>query len=151
MVVVLVAALLTACQPTAPGSTPPENSMAAQIVQSLNAERTSRGLAPLRWDQQLTQLAYDWSRWMAWTNSLTHRNLGALFQDPAFDGWSSLGENIYTGSPAAAITGPGVNAAFMNSAPHRANILNPGFDAVGVGVVIYNNSVWVTENFGRSR
>lgn len=34
--------------------------------------------------------------------------------------------------------------AFMDSAPHRANILNPEFRRVGIGVAVSDGLVWVT-------
>lgn len=34
--------------------------------------------------------------------------------------------------------------AWMESAPHRANILEPGFRRVGIGVVAENRIIWAT-------
>ena len=36
---------------------------------------------------------------------------------------------------------------FMRSAPHRANILNPRFHRIGVGVVRAHGRLWVTMDF----
>jgi uncharacterized protein YkwD len=43
--------------------------------------------------------------------------------------WHTWGENVAFGYP----TADAVVAAWMNSAPHRANILNPAFTSIGVG------------------
>jgi hypothetical protein len=37
----------------------------------------------------------------------------------------------------------------MNSAPHRANILDKRFTEVGVGVVVADGTIWVSEVFRR--
>jgi uncharacterized protein YkwD len=42
---------------------------------------------------------------------------------------------------------PGANTGFMHSPPHRANILNRQYNAVGIGVVWKGTQVWVTEDF----
>ena len=40
-----------------------------------------------------------------------------------------------------------IHAAFMHSPPHRENLLTPGYDAVGIGIVRQGNNYWVTEDF----
>ena len=44
--------------------------------------------------------------------------------------WTTLAENVAAGQQ----TPEAVVAAWMNSAGHRANILNPSFRDIGVGV-----------------
>jgi len=48
-----------------------------------------------------------------------------------YDNWMTYGENIAFGYSTAAA----VMQAWMNSPGHRANILNPNFKEIGVGVV----------------
>ncbi len=45
------------------------------------------------------------------------------------------------------ITAEGAHDNFMSSAPHRANILNPAFDAIGIGVVETDGVLYITEDF----
>ena len=43
----------------------------------------------------------------------------------------------------------GAHDALMHSPPHRANILDPDYNVVGVGVIRAGDNVWVTEDFAR--
>ncbi|MGF7015428.1 uncharacterized protein YkwD [Ornithinibacillus bavariensis] len=55
--------------------------------------------------------------------------------------YRTAGENIAKGQKSP----QEVMNAWMNSSGHRANILNPNFDSIGVG---YYNGVWVQEFTG---
>jgi uncharacterized protein YkwD len=56
-----------------------------------------------------------------------------------------LGENVGSGPSVEAI-----QAAFMNSPGHRANILNPEFNWAGAGVAVAGNgTVYVVQVFGK--
>ena len=58
--------------------------------------------------------------------------------------WSTYGENIAKGqSTAAAVTD-----SWMNSAGHRANILNCAFKEIGIGRVDSSGGPVWTQNFG---
>ncbi len=58
-----------------------------------------------------------------------------------------MGENLFQGPP-------GSNAwtaedAWMGSPPHRANLLNGGFNRIGVGVTVDGaGRVWIVALFG---
>ena len=62
---------------------------------------------------------------------LSHSNLA----DGMPEGWHTLGENV-----AYASTLEGALKALENSPPHRANMLNPAFDRVAIGVTERNGS-----------
>ena len=65
-----------------------------------------------------------------------------------YTSWTNLGENIAYGQR----TADEVFQAWMNSSGHRANILNPAFRDLGVGLA-YNGSgrpYWV-QSFGARR
>jgi hypothetical protein len=49
---------------------------------------------------------------------------------------ASLGEDIGEGAGVDATSAAAIVAMWMDSAPHRANILDPGFRDAGVGVVL---------------
>jgi uncharacterized protein YkwD len=131
------------------GSGATEGQIAQDILRRLNDERAARGLAPLAWDPTLAALASDWSATMAQTGSFAHRDLRSVAAQPGFAGvYAGLGENIAytTGTRSAG----NLHQLWMRSAGHRANILQPGFDVVGIGVACVNGTVYATENFGRS-
>src|SRR5205814_1151597 len=55
---------------------------------------------------------------------------------------SSLGENVGMGQNVDQI-----HQAFMNSEHHRENILDAGFNQVGIGVIVVDGGMFVTEDF----
>jgi peptidoglycan hydrolase-like protein with peptidoglycan-binding domain len=75
---------------------------------------------------------------MASKNSLYHNpNLTSDVKN-----WRWVGENVGYGGDSRSL-----HQAFMNSAPHRANILDRDFTEVGIGVVVRAGRVWVAEVF----
>jgi uncharacterized protein YkwD len=122
--------------------------LARDLFERLNAERRARGLATLDWDGDLARMAAEWSARMARTGDFSHRDLGAAGGLPGIGRFSALGENIawVEGYPSM---GYQLHFGWMRSAGHRANQLQPGFDAVGIAVVCDGGRAWATQNFGR--
>jgi uncharacterized protein YkwD len=122
--------------------------LASDLFDRLNAERRARGLAALDWDGDLAQLAADWSAHMASTGDFSHRDLGAAGSQPGMGKFSALGENIawVEGYPSM---GNQLHVGWMKSEGHRANMLQRGFDSVGIAVVCSGGRAWATQNFGR--
>src|SRR5690606_38745741 len=58
------------------------------------------------------------------------------------EGLRRLGENVGRNGSI-----DGIHRAFMSSTGHRRNILNPDYDAVGVGVMWKSGSTYVVEGF----
>jgi len=125
--------------PTAMNAT----TMTVAFEWAINVERGHRGLPVLDIDPVESSQALSWSTLMAFT--------GTLAEDPrapaaiaAYDpSWKQESENVGVG-----VTPQSIEAAFMASAPHRDNILG-AYTHVGVGVVIANGRLWVTERFYR--
>jgi uncharacterized protein YkwD len=119
-----------------------------ELFARLNAERQARGLDKLRWDADLAAMAADWSQHMASTGDFSHRDLGAASSLPGIDKFSALGENIAwaEGYPNEAMQ---LHTGWMHSEGHRSNMLQPGFDSVGIAVVCSGGRAWATQNFGR--
>jgi hypothetical protein len=106
----------------------------------VNNLRASNGLAGLQYDAELSGLAQQRSAINAANKTLVHT--GSLSAGVT-SGWTRLAENIGEGSGIGDI-GP----AFVNSAAHRANLLNPAFTHVGIGVTIDDTgTMWVTQRF----
>ncbi|GAA3361877.1 hypothetical protein GCM10020366_47570 [Saccharopolyspora gregorii] len=118
-----------------------------KVVSLVNAERTKRGLNRLVGDERLRRSARWHSADMAQRDFFAHqgfrgpspfeRMLTEGFEDPA-------GENIAVGQETPA----SVVRAWMQSIPHRENILNGEFRAIGVGLHIGRGIPWWTQNFG---
>ena len=116
--------------------TPSQNaaSYEQQVLDLVNEQRASYGLAPLSYSKELEAVAYAHSKDMAQNNYFIHTNLSG--QSP-FDRMRSAGisyrsaaENIAAGQK----TPQEVVNAWMNSEGHRANILNSSVTKMGVGI-----------------
>jgi uncharacterized protein YkwD len=107
----------------------------------LNQQRAAHGLRPLRADRRLAKAALGHSKDMVAHRYFAHESRsGAPFTARiARTGWTHsrrsyvLGENIGWGSGALATPRAMVHG-WMHSAPHRANILERRYRAIGIGV-----------------
>ncbi|GGH80874.1 putative YkwD family protein [Pullulanibacillus pueri] len=121
-----------------------------QVVDLTNKERTDRGLQPLKLDVNLSKMARDKSADMVKNNYFDHQSptYGSPFDMMKKYGisYSSAGENIAAGQK----TPEEVVNSWMNSEGHRANILNPDYDTIGVGYVQGGSygSYWTQEFIG---
>jgi uncharacterized protein YkwD len=114
------------------------NPQAQELYYIVNNERAANGLGPVAWHDQLGGLAV--------TGNYSHQDLDAVLQNPAYAGYSGLGENILHGG--CGISAAQMDQAWMNSPEHRANILG-NFSAVGIGVACNGGDLYATEEFGR--
>jgi uncharacterized protein YkwD len=132
----------------APGGGSTAQKLTSDLFDRLNAERRARGLAALRWDGDLARVAGDWSAEMASSGNFRHRDLGAAGDLAGMAKFSALGENIawVEGYPSM---GNQLHVGWMRSEGHRANMLQRGYDSVGIGVVCSGGRAWATQNFGR--
>ena len=120
-----------------------------RIFELLNQARTARGLPGLEANAQLQEAARAHSQFMAARQKLSHqfRRESSVSDRLASTGvhFDSEGENVGLHQ-----TAEGVHQGFMHSPPHRANILDPDYNAVGIGVVERGGNLWVTEDFART-
>lgn len=136
--------------PPAASSEQAPRAMEREVFDRVNAERAERGLDPVAWDDRLAELARDWSGEMADTGQLRHQDLGTALQDGEVEGYASVGENIFAGT--GPVTAGRIHEGWMRSEAHRGNVLEPGWDRLGVGVVCAaDGSTWATQEFGRTR
>ncbi|CUB50710.1 Cysteine-rich secretory protein family protein [Bacillus subtilis] len=110
-----------------------------RVVELTNAERAKQGLPALKIDNELSKVARIKSEDMQKNNYFDHNSptYGSPFDMMKKFGisYTSAGENIAQGQR----TPEEVVQAWMNSAGHRANILNNGFTHIGVGYVESGN------------
>ncbi|WP_095021572.1 CAP domain-containing protein [Bacillus thuringiensis] len=110
-----------------------------RVVELTNAERAKQGLPALKVDTELSKVARIKSEDMQKNNYFDHNSptYGSPFDMMKKFGisYTSAGENIAQGQR----TPEEVVQAWMNSAGHRANILNNGFTHIGVGNVESGN------------
>ena len=128
----LVAAILTfACAGTgqAASLTRPE----AALLQAMNAARAAHGLRPLRIDDRLVSTSRGHSRVMLRAQSLFHGAFTVRIRRAGVHA-PALGENLAWGSGSLSAARAIVDL-WLQSPEHRANLLRPGFQTVGVGAV----------------
>jgi uncharacterized protein YkwD len=119
------------------------------IFQLTNQDRADQGLSALRWNAALARAAQEHAERMAGEPSLSHQypgerdlmtraaDVGAHFQ--------AIAENIATGPNPEA-----VEREWMHSAPHRANILDPRMNSLGVAVVSKRGVLYAVEDFAEA-
>ena len=114
---------------------------AQTFLADINSLRSSLGLGTLSIDPGLTQIAQNWTQQMASAGDISHNpNL----KDEVTADWSKLGENVGMG-PASSIDD--LFTAFVNSPHHYANLVDPSFAYVGIGVVYSNGMMYTTHDF----
>ena len=127
-----------------------ERAIAREVFVRVNDERAERGMAPLRWNHELTRLGRSWSEHLAAIGHLEHRDINELLGSEGLEEFAALGENIFRS------TGPvpagEIHVGWMRSDGHRRNVLQPGFNVIGIGVVCApDGEVYATQEFGRTR
>lgn len=113
---------------------PPVEQWKKDVLNLVNAERRKAGLAALAWGTTCEGAANLRAKEIMTSYSHTRpdgSSWATTCPIPSSGGYS--GENLAAGN--AAVSPATVVASWMNSAEHRANILNPNFKYVSVGFV----------------
>lgn len=121
------------------------DSMEEQVVAETNKAREAQGLSALQPDPSLMDAARIHAADMAKHGFLSHSGSDGStpqerMEEAGYINWRSTGENVAAGQD----TAEGVVASWMKSPPHRANILNPDFCDIGVGVASTSNGAYGT-------
>jgi uncharacterized protein YkwD len=116
------------------------------LFAAANEARSNQGLPPLRLDPVLTEASALHAREMANHNAISHQfdgepelatrgaNVGAHF--------SLISENVGE-APSSVI----IQDLWMHSPGHRANLLDPNVDTIGIAIVTSNNQLYAVEDF----
>jgi uncharacterized protein YkwD len=133
----LSATFISLVQPPAEAHTRPTQRQLAQLI---NRARENHGRDRMKNADKLTHAARQHSKSMAKQQSLYHTtNLSKVVSWS----WSGLAENVGVAS-----TVEKAFKAFMNSPPHKDNILHKGWDRFGVGTARDpQGMLWVTVIF----
>ena len=132
-----------------------ETSLVDQIIARSNQVRKENGVRPVAKLNYLNEAANGHSSEMARLKYFSHTSPTVGHERPKFrieqaGGWDmSIAENIYrsAGVPEAEVAQDVVDA-FLNSPIHRANLLNPKFNSMGIGVTRVGQDEWaVTQLF----
>ena len=131
--------------PEAPDDSDPQGDFAAQVAALVNAARAEYGLPALTVDAKVQQAAQVRARESAQSFSHTRPD-GSSFSTALTEAgvsYTRSGENIAYGQT----TPQQVVQAWMDSAGHRANILDAGFTHIGVGYAVVNGTAYWTQLF----
>ena len=119
-----------------------------------NQHRAENGLPPLTWDSGLARAAQAHAERMSregGTGNIQHQYPGEpdLMTRASQAGahFSTASENI------GATTGQlaDIDSGWMQSSGHRANILNPQLNAVGIGVVQVQGTIYAVQDFSQTK
>jgi uncharacterized protein YkwD len=138
--------------PPTPTAAPPQapatalTSFESQMFVMHNQQRAANGVAALQLDPTLVAVARQRAQDMATNNYFSHTSptgqTAFAIMDSYGYSYSIAGENIarnnYPASQSVSVAMDG----FMNSPGHRANILEPQFTKVGIGVATDGNGMY---------
>lgn len=116
------------------------HSLDRKFFKKTNGARSNHNVNKLTLDPQLSRVARKHTKEMINKGYLVHTPNSVLAG--RVTKWNMLAENIGKGGSVRAI-----QKAFMNSAAHRANILNGSYKYGGVGAKRAGGKVWVTVVF----
>ena len=168
LVLVLAVALVVAAPAsTATQAAQRDTSLERSVVEAVNAVRAAHGLRPLTVSRGLRAAAYGHTNELVAAGLFQHespdgtsfdRRIRRAYPPRGFSSWS-VGENLVFGS--APFSADDIVKAWLDSPPHRRNLLNRSWREIGVGAVLAQNAggdygdepvVLVTADFGaRSR
>lgn len=115
---------------------PQENAMQALV----NDLRREHGLNGLSTNESLRWIGRRQSQRMSSSGSIFHNPSLANEADASALPWTDLGENVGKG-----LDEQRIENAFESSPTHRANILHPRFDAMGVGGIAGDGAIYMTQ------
>jgi uncharacterized protein YkwD len=129
-------------RPTPTPMPPPPSlvEMEQQMVAGVNAERQAAGLPPYQVDEEIDEMALTHAQDMVVRGYFGHTTPEGITLRDRFDEWgisstANVGEDIQRNTRPAGESVQFALTWFMNSRPHRANILHPHHNRIGVGIV----------------
>lgn len=128
----------------------PDVSAEQQLLQLANSARRRAGAQPLTLDPGLSQAARIHAQAMIQARQLSHQFAGEPSLPQRLAATTSLqldreGENVAFDYDAAH-----GHEHLMLSPPHRANLLNPAYNVVGLGVLPSGDKLYIVQDFGHA-
>jgi hypothetical protein len=124
------------------------NPDAQQIFELTNQARLDHGLLPLKWSDSLATAADVHARRVAQEPDLSHRYAGesdlAVRATRAGVHFQAVAENMAVGGSAI-----NIQEGWMRSIHHRANILDPQMDTIGIAIIEGIGNLYVVADFAR--
>jgi hypothetical protein len=138
----ILALLFILCVPAVRAQSPAEK----QLFDLVNRERERAGVSKLEWNDNLARAALRHSQLLDEHQDLSHQFAGepSLQERVGVTGarFNSVAENVAE-APEVAVA----HKSLMESPGHRANILNPDYNAIGISIVQHGQELYVTQDF----
>ena len=117
-----------------------------RILEELNHERVKNGLVALAWNEQAAAAARAHTRLLVGNANLSHQFPG---ETSLSERLGATGARFTVAAENVARTGwiEDVHPALMGSPGHRANMLSPRYNAIGIGVMEDKGRIFVTQDF----
>lgn len=125
-----------------------------EIFALVNIERERNNLKVLVWDNQLAEIARNYSRQMARENFFDHfdsqgADVVVRAKNARLKHWSKIGENLFSVKNLT-FFGDFAVKKWMNSPTHRENILDADFNTGGIGIAESDTGeIFITQVFVR--
>ena len=128
--------MVRSCTPSPPAPAPAGAVSVEGCMAQVNAERSARGIPLVGFDARLASAAQKHSAYQGSISTMTHTGSGGTtggqrMRAEAYT-WRTWGENVAYGYGDCGA----VMNGWMNSSAHKANIRNPKFTTIGMGVAI---------------
>ena len=131
------------------GAAHAQNVAEQYLLAAANQDRAAHGLQPVRLETHLIQAALTHNYEMVRHHGISHQFAGepdlAARAGAAGAHFSMVSENVAEAPNSAMI-----HDLWMNSAGHRANLLDPNVDSVGISVIHDNGEYFAVEDFART-
>ncbi len=139
----------TLAAPTAAGATLTPVGFESCLLELINSDRAASGVGPLEMAYDLNDEVRDFSQKIGLEGTLRH--MVSSERNPILpDGTSTWRENVGWHSLPNLPGCSGMHDMFMNSPPHRANLLSSDVRFIALGVYMGPSGTWVTELFFNS-
>jgi Cysteine-rich secretory protein family len=121
---------------------------AEQLMQLANQARAAAGAPPLRWDNSLAAAARKHTLRMASEGPIAHQYPGELNVGERA-GLTGAHFDLIEENVAFAHSPESIHDGWMQSKPHRENMLSPEVDSVGIAVVASRGVLYATADYSR--
>ena len=147
-----VAAAPTGARPHGAQTLTAKNDLESAVLNEINALRRQHGLGPLRINVRLRAAADSHSASMARRGFFSHSSANgtsfatrvARYYRPGRSGYRAIGENLLWSSPD--VDAAGAVRMWLNSPPHRRNLLRAHWREIGLSAVHANPAPGVFRN-----
>ncbi len=119
-----------------------------QLLALANRARAEAGLPQLTYNENLSDAAREHAIMMAGEGQLSHQFSGELDLPQRVAAVGDIHLDQAAENVGLALSPEQAQQAFMESKPHRENLMNPAYNLAGIGVVRDGNHLYVVQDFG---